>query len=332
MRKLASIQTIQGLSPIHDADVIEQARVLGWSLVVKKCEFRAGDRAVFFEIDSVLPEIPIFEFMRSKKFRVKTVRMRGCLSQGLALPVAVFPQLTELVLDVGSDVTELLGVTKFEVPESSSTSGIAAGPFPSLVPKTDEMRIQSVTDLLHELRGVPCYATVKLDGTSATFAHHEGETWVCGRNIAFKESESNAMWKIERKIGITEKLKALGSYAVQGEICGPKIQGNPLKLSGPSFFAFNVYDIKKGQILGFGEMVRILAELGVEMVPIERVDWVLDGETVESLLQTAEGKYASGNPREGLVIRPMIPQYSTTLNGRASFKVISNQYLLRNEK
>lgn len=77
MRTLASIQRIDALEPIAGADQIEKAKILGWELVVKKNEFKVGDLCIYCEIDSVLPEKPEFEFLRPRKFRVKTIRLRG---------------------------------------------------------------------------------------------------------------------------------------------------------------------------------------------------------------------------------------------------------------
>ena len=119
MRKLASIQTIKYVKPIPDADSIETVGILGWECVSKKGEFQTDDKCVYFEIDSLLPEIPEFEFLRKgcwnetfKKFRLKTIKLRKQLSQGLALPLSVFPNLAKL--NVGDDVTELLGIEKYE--------------------------------------------------------------------------------------------------------------------------------------------------------------------------------------------------------------------------
>lgn len=164
-RKLVSLQCIDHLEPIPGADNIVKARVMGWDVVVKKAEFSPGDRCVFFEIDSLLPrDAPWADFMRARGFRVKTARLRGVLSQGLALPVSILPGD---VPPVGTDVSEALGVTKYE-PVPANTQEIS-GPFPGQVPKTDETRLQSALGVLEELRGRDFYVTTKLDGMSATF-------------------------------------------------------------------------------------------------------------------------------------------------------------------
>src|SRR5689334_6744244 len=136
-RKLVSIQRVDALEPIVGADNIVKARVMGWDVVVKKNAFTPGSPCVFFEIDSVLPDgAPWAEFMRPRGFRLKTVRLRGVLSQGLALPVSI---LGEGVPEIGTDVRERLGVVKFEAPVPIGAG--VAGPFPARVPKTDEIRL-----------------------------------------------------------------------------------------------------------------------------------------------------------------------------------------------
>ena len=110
-RKLVSIQVVERVAPIEGADQIEQARVMGWTVVVKKGEFSPGDRCVFFEIDSVLPDgAPWAEFMRPRGFRVRTLKLRGVLSQGLALPVSI---LDGEVPEPGEDVRDRLRVVKY---------------------------------------------------------------------------------------------------------------------------------------------------------------------------------------------------------------------------
>src|SRR5262245_5423567 len=165
-RKLVSIQRIDGVEPIVNADNIVKARVMGWDVVVKKSELAAGDLCVFFEIDSVLPDgKPWAEFMRPRGFRVKTARLRGVLSQGLALPLDILDGAA--VPEVGTDIRDLLGVVKYE-PVIPDTREIAGG-FPGQVPKTDEIRLQSALGVLDEMRGRDFVITTKLDGSSATY-------------------------------------------------------------------------------------------------------------------------------------------------------------------
>ncbi len=328
-RKLASVQTIESLELIPKADLIVKAQVMGWSVVVRKDEFKPGDQCVFFEIDSVLPESTEWaEFMRPRGFRVKTCKLRGALSQGLALPMAIVPGAH----DVGDDVTEVLGVTKYEPPMPRSQS--AAGPFPSSIPKSDEIRVQSALGVLEELRGSPFYISVKCDGTSGTFAKLDDELIVCSRNIALHRGDDH-FWKVAEKNRLEEKLPE--GFAVQGEVCGPKIQKNRLGLDDHELFIFNVFDIKQERFLDFRDFLAFCHDHELVTVPIERVievDDLAEFEiSLEHFLELARGEYkGTRNRREGIVVRPTTEINSQALEGsRLSFKVLNNDFLLKDE-
>src|SRR5271157_945626 len=123
MRQLAYIETIKNLRPIEGADKIETAIILGWEVVVKRGEFSIGDKVVYCEIDSILPDLPPFEFLRAKKFRIRTIKLKSQISQGIAFPLSVINEVTPSFditkLNVGDDVTELLQITKYD-PEAES--------------------------------------------------------------------------------------------------------------------------------------------------------------------------------------------------------------------
>lgn len=342
-RKLASIQRIESLEPIQGADFILKARVMGWDVVVRKGEFRKRDLCVFFEVDSVLPDgAPWAEFMRPRKFRVKTCKLRGVLSQGLALPLDILPEeYREPYMgphgpvgpQIGDDVSEELGVRKHEIVphDGGAKMGQALGPFPHFVPKTDEIRVQSCLPVLDELKGEPYAITVKCDGTSGTFVHHEGELLVCSRNFAKKKDDTNIYWQVVRKYGLEEKLAARPGIALQGEICGPGLQRNRLMTIEPDLWVFNAYDWQARRHLAHDALVSLCDELGLKMVPVEEVGEEFSY-TLEELLSKADGKYeGTKNNREGLVIRHRYGMYSPTLQGRLSFKVISNRFLLKDE-
>ncbi len=168
-RKLATIQKITNIRPIEGADKIEQVSVRGWNVVVKKGEFNENALCVYMEIDSLLPERPEFEFLRPRKFRIRTMKLKGSISQGIAFPFTILPeeyQLQKLAGDVsiGEDVTEILGITKYEEPIPACLGGTAKGRFPSHSIKTDEERIQNLTELFPEYKKYTWVATEKLDG------------------------------------------------------------------------------------------------------------------------------------------------------------------------
>lgn len=332
-RKLASIRVIEALSPIEGADNIVRARVMGWDVVVKKGEFAVGDRCVFFEIDSVLPsDAPWAAFMQARGFRIKTARLRGVLSQGLALPVHILPA-EAAVPELGTDVSALVRVTKYE-PVLPDTREVA-GPFPGEVPKTDEIRLQSVLGVLEEIRGRDFVVTTKLDGTSTTFFRRgEGELVLCSRNWALRKTDGNAVWRLADELGLAQKLPV--GMVLQGELCGPGIQKNRLGLSRSSFFAFNGYDTLAARYLDHAELAMFCAERGIATVPTERV---VTGDaarafehTLDHYLELAKGTYAgTKNRKEGIVVRPLNEARSEALGGRLSFKIISNEFLLKEE-
>jgi len=330
-RKLASIQRIESLAPIEGADLIVKARVMGWDVVVKRSEFQPGDRCVFFEIDALLPEgQPWAEFMRPRGFRVKTAKLRGVLSQGLALPLDILPE-SRRDLPVGAEVSTDLGVVKYEpvVP----AGGEMAGAFPGAVPKTDEIRLQSALPVLQEIAGKNFYITVKCDGTSATYFKDNGQLIACSRNWAMRPGP-NAYWQLAQRHLLEDKLPE--GLAIQGEICGPGIQKNRLGLKQPELLLFSAYDVRQGRFLGWPELVSLAQNLGVQTVPLERTVEGPAAETfdhsLENYLELAKGTYAgTKNRREGIVVRPLTEQTSPTLGGRLSFKVINNDFLLKDE-
>ena len=336
MRKLASIQQISEIKPIPDADAIELAQILGWQCVVKKGEFKPGDCCVYFEVDSFLPIEDRYEFLRKncfrknellgEGFRIKTITLRGEISQGLVLPLEKFSNLANL--KAGDDVTDLLGVRKWELPEQAMSDGTAVGEKPYGIPTTDETRIQSAPELLPEFEGKPYYISTKMDGTSCTVYVKDGIVGVCGRNYEYKDDGKCSMWKWVHDRNLVDKLKGFGqNIAVQGEFCGAGIQKNRLKLQKPELYVFTVLklgDDNKTARVGLDEMREICARLELTTVPIEE-----EGEnfsySLPELLERAKGRYSSGMDKEGIVIRPITPG---RLGYQAlSFKVINNDFL-----
>ncbi len=333
-RKLVSIQEIGAVEPIAGADNIMQARVMGWTVVVKKGELLPGDRCVFFEIDSVLPDGPAWsEFMRARGFRVRTLKLRGVLSQGLALPVSILDGIAGLegVPELGVDIRDRLGVTKFE-PVLPDTREIAGG-FPAEVPKTDEIRLQSALEVLGEIAGRDFYVATKLDGSSATYFRGADGFVACSRNWALHRS-GNAVWRAAERYKLEEVLPEY--LAVQGELCGPGIQKNRLGLAELDLFIFSAYDARRGVFLGYRELMETCAKLGLKMVPVEKI---VEGDaakayahTLDGWLDAARGIYpGTKNRKEGIVIRPLEEARSEVLGGRMSFKVINNEFLLKDE-
>ena len=335
MRKLASIQKIKALEPIENADAIEIARVLGWQLIVKKGEFLPGDLAVYCEIDSLMPDKPEFEFLKPRGMRIRTIRLRGQISQGICFPLSILP--VDFVVEEDADCTEALGITLYEPPMPACLSGIAKGKFPSFIPKTDETRVQVLQKLLDKYKGEKCYVTEKLDGSSTTFFIHKGEFGVCSRNLELLETEENSYWQVARHMDVENKLRSLNKdFAIQGELIGEGIQDNKLKIRGQTIRFFNAFDIDRFEYLPFHQFAALMEQLQLPAVPIVSTDYELDND-VDAIIQmaTIRSKVRPEVWAEGVVIRPLQEKLDLLLsnenfnNGRVSFKAINPEFLLK---
>ena len=357
MRKLASIARIWQIDPIPDADKIETVHVLGWTCVAGKGDFKKGDLAVYFEIDSFLPVNEHFEFLRAKSYKkndimgegmlLKTMRFRGQYSQGLVVPLSTFPEIDingksddELL---GMDVTDILGVRKWEIEERATESGTIIAERPAFIPKTDETRVQSEPELLKEFAGKPYYITTKMDGSSHSIGiDEEDRVYVCGHNYEYADDGKSGFYEYLKKNDIIKKLhdykeyKGYGTVVLQGEFCGPGIQSNPIGLVKPHWFVFTV--IVNGKRLGLSNMRTVVKALDVEMVPVVEEGEEFPYISAETLLDKADGVYEhyddmkADHAREGLVIRPKEPVYSNLLGTNLSMKAVSNRYLLKKAK
>jgi len=340
----ATIQRIKDIQPIPDADKIELATVMGWQLVTaKENNFKANDFVIYVEIDSITEDRPEYEFLRDRNFRIKTIKLRGQISQGLILPVSLLGDAwidyTENGIDMlypvgnglwanvpyphyneGDDVSEILGIKHYEKPLPLELSGMAIGSFPSFLSRTDEDMVQSCLRKLDALQGKPYYITVKVDGMSATFYKWEERFGVCSRNLELKEHENNVFWKLAHKYSL-ETIKD-GIY-LQGEVAGPGIQKNKLGLKEPDLFIFNVKHIQGNKQISFTEMVQTLEYPGkCKMVPV-----LASGDNfslkLNDLIELANHvKYDNGAAAEGIVVRSQ--------DGLISFKCMNNNYLLKN--
>lgn len=331
-RQLVTIQKILDLAPIPGADAIEVAQVLGWQCVVKKGEFSIGDLCAYFEIDSLLPVADWTDFLRkgdSRPFRLRSITLRKQLSQGLALPLNKVPLPTGDYA-IGQDVTDILGVVKYEMQVPAELAGICKGNFPSFIPKTDEMRLQSHPDLIGEIQGKRVRGTIKMDGTSFTSYRRNDGFGVCSRNMELVESDGNAYWKMARELGLDKFQHFMGNWSLQGELCGPGIQGNKMGLTKPTLFAFSLYDIDRSTYLSHDALVDFCARANIQVVPVV-FDGIIDPTWgVAEFLEFANKQtYDNGTPAEGIVWRPVEETRSEILRGRLSFKTISNTFLAK---
>lgn len=358
-RKLATIRKIENISEIPKADFIEVAQVDLWELVVKKDEFKEGDLCVYFEIDSFLPEDPRFEFLKdlktfngNKGYRLRTIKLRKQISQGLALPLSSFPELKNV--KEGDDVTEKLGITKYDVSLVKSKQGnIKVGnterKFPYFLRKTDQNRIQNLPRYFNTMQDFSFEETMKLDGSSMTcykwtiempwwkkvlskigFKFDTVKFGVCSRNLELKRpndlSKSN-FWYAADKYDIESKLPY--GFALQGELIGPNIQKNHEKVDDFEYRVFDVWNIKEQRHLNPIERKEFMEEYmkGVLHVPIVNNSIKIFKECTgfEPLMNRVKGQSMNkGTISEGRV-------YKCIERPEITFKCINNQYLLKCE-
>jgi RNA ligase (TIGR02306 family) len=341
MRKLATIRKIDALRPIPDADAIECAVVGGWTAVVKKGEYAAGDLAVYCEIDSWIPhtlapflskgkEPRVFDGIQGE--RLRTMKLRGQLSQGLLLPLSTLTMIDSELFE-GLDVSFPLGIVKYEAPVPAQLAGEVKGMFPGWIQKTDQERVQNLKEELdYWLREQHVWeVTEKLDGSSMTVYLRDGEFGVCSRNLELKPSETNSLWKVAIRNELELKLRrANRNLALQGELIGEGIQGNPYKQKGQEFFLFDIYDIDTSKYFTPTERKMFIEEHDIKHVPVlafgaELAD-TLGINSIDGILRFAEGKSVMGMigcEREGVVFKSKAMQ--------CSFKAISNKFLLKSE-
>jgi len=350
MRRLATVQQIAELLPIEGADAIEVARINGWNVVVKKGDFKVDEMAVFCEVDSFLPIQPEYEFLRKSSykkmsdgtegFRLKTIRLRGQLSQGLLINYQTL--ISKLppdengrvdLPDIGEDVTEIMGIVKYEPPIPACLAGQMKGNFPSFLNKTDEERVQNIPSSMYERyksKGKKYYITEKLDGSSCTIYLRGNEFGVCSRNVDLKETEGNTFWGVARQYNIEQILRehceytSFQTFALQGEVIGEGIQGNPYNIKGHQFHIFNLFYSDLDYYANIDELIDFSKKYNLKVVPLLYKDINLPENGMECL-KLAEGKSAlnSNTEREGIVIR--------YFDRSVSFKAISNKFLLKKD-
>lgn len=348
-RKLASVQIIKNIQSIDGADRIEIATVLGWHVVVKKNEFKVGDKVVYFEIDSILPsDNPEFDFLKNSKGKIsplKTRRMMGIFSQGLIMPISILKSDTEP--NEGDDLTEILNVHKKEdeVIEvwCKKPKAFKQNTFPYFIPKTDEERIQNLQEELNEAKDHIFVVTEKLDGTSFTAYIKDGEFNICSRNMTVNQGVESPYSFISKKYDLENKFKTLREilgfdFAIQGEIIGPSIQKNKYALTELDCYLFNFFDIDDQKHIGFNfnkensifDLYKASEYLGMKTVPILKSDFKMIND-IDALVDYSVGKSVlkHGQEREGVVFRLKNNEELSHFGERISFKAINPYFLIK---
>ena len=333
-RKMASIRKIAEIKAIPDADKICAYRVDGWWVVDSINKYQVNDLVVYLEVDSWVPnELAPFltkgteprEYNGVKGERLRTVKLRGQISQGLLLPLEPTCKNIESLLFEDLDVSVPLNVQKWERPIPAQLAGQVRGNFPALVPKTDQERIQNLSKQFDKFMEDTWSITEKLDGSSCTFyLDSEDQFHVCSRNLDLKEDENNSFWKTAKKYDIEGIMRrnSMQGMAIQGEMIGEGIQGNQYKVV-LDFYVYDMYNTKTGQYILPSQLKAACERLGLNHVPILAEGVSLVGSSIQSILSEAEGKSRlNGSEREGIVFK------SESVHDR-SFKAISNKWLLK---
>lgn len=325
MRKLVTIDKIVDIQPIPDADNIEMVRVRNWQCVTQKTNnFKVGDLCVYFEIDSLLPMEPRWEFLGKEGtrkveiegvthegYRIRTMKFRGQIAQGLVMPFSFFEE--ELPTKIGIDITNLLKVVKWERPlfEGMGTMN-PYGNFPYFLTKTDEERIQNIP--LSNLTGV-YDGFEKLDGTSSTYFNYDGRLGCCCKEWELKTDCDNIYTMILKKYKMADIIPY--GIAIQGEIVGPGIQSNRQGFKDKEFRLFRVFDIKEQMYIDYHKE---------KLFPtLQRVPWVCQINTTHFTDIAEYLKLATDleKKQEGLVFYKYSPELPY---GKNSFKVLNNNY------
>jgi RNA ligase (TIGR02306 family) len=349
-RKLASVQRIAEIRPIPEADRICAYRINGWWVVDSVGKYEVGDLVVYAEPDSFIShELAPFlskgkeprEYNGVKGEKLRTIRLKGTLSQGLLLKMEEVLNLetTPIQITEGLDLTEPLGIQKWEAPIPACLGGEVRGNFPSFLVKTDQERCQNIVDeIFEEHKGETYEVTLKLDGSSCTIYAKEGDIGVCSRNLDLKETEGNSFWKAAREQGIIDAMLAYNektghNIALQSELCGEGIQNNQEGIKGQRLFLFDIFDIDNQAYLKPEARISLLNEhlvpLGADLThtPVLHPAMCVTDcfANLDELLAYADGPSMNPNvKREGLVFKSNDSDFT--------FKAISNEWLLSKGK
>jgi RNA ligase (TIGR02306 family) len=325
---LAFIARVAGISTIVGQPDLVLAAVKGWKCIVKKGEFQAGDLAVYCAIGSI-PD---------RMGRVKTVAMGGVMSQGVLGPLSWLKDrgYTDLTKYEEDDSVAMEMNARKHIPKEEQNQYKkmpAHEPFPDIIPKTDSTRLQhDPVAFLAAIQDKSVTVTRKEDGCSCTYYHYNGVTKVCSRNYVWSASDAGASPEYHlmfKKHDLKKKLKTLHrNIAIQGEIVGPGINKNRMKLQEMAFFVFDMFDIDNQRYLGYDEMCLLCMELQLDTVPLlYRGPAAKLNLSLEGFLKLAEEtEYLPGEGAEGIVVNSDDEVWRTR---RVHFKVISNQYLVK---
>lgn len=292
----------------------------GYPCIVRTEEWREGDLAVYVPVDSVVPDVPAFAFLRGHN-RIRAQRLRGIFSMGLL--VKPEPGMVK-----GENVGERLGITKWEAPEPG-LPGTPRGPGLEAEAPPKGYVIPCYTDIegLRRHRGAlapgeEVVITEKIHGANARYMHDGERLWVGSRTELKRESDGNMWWRVARELNLAEKLAYAPMRVVYGELYG-QVQDLKYGVSGFAFRAFDVFSVEAGRYLDHDEAFYVAHSLGIEWVPqIYRGPWD------SALVSHAEGPSTlAPHVREGIVIKPVRERHEHM--GRVILKQHGEGYLTR---
>lgn len=322
--KLATVQQISSIEKHPNADLLEIVSVLGYKAIVKKDQWKVGDFCVFIVPDTVLPDAKWAEFYKAKSSRVKAVKLRNVWSEGIVESVQTVGYAGPL--QTGLDITDAIGVTKYEPPLPQDLS--AKGLLPFNIPKTDEERFNSITDLPY---GELVDVTLKIDGQSCSFYWkvNDDDTvseGVLGRTMEYKwgaenkYSQNQANYDVLNKISFFCRKNGIRGICVRGESYGSGIQKfshNPHASLHLGWAMFSVWLMDEKRYARKGDkfyFTNVAKEINLPTVPLIEENVVLTPELISKYCEGVET--LDGKPFEGVVIQ----------HSKGSFKVINKSY------
>jgi len=335
-RKLATIERIEEIKSIPDADKICAYRVKDWWVVDQVNKYEVGNKVVYIECDAWVPTAVAPFLSKGKEPRVyegiagerlRTVRLKKQLSQGLLLGLSPTCDNIESELFEGLDVSLPLGIIKWEAPIPAQLAGQVRGNLPTGIIKTDQNRVQNIGKYLSEYYNYTFEKTEKLHGSSCTmYLDTNDEFHVCSRNLDLKPDENNSFWKAAIKYNVEQKMRdaQMQGIAIQGELIGEGINGNQYKTQ-LDFYVFDMFNVTTQQYAPSFNRQQIAAKLGLKHVPVIDTVMLDDSWPVEYMLEEAEGlSELNGSSREGIV-------WKCVQDPSISWKAVSNAWLLKND-
>ena len=310
-RILAHVEKIDWVRDIPGADKICTYGVLGWEVIDQKNKYNVGDKIIYVEIDSVMPDKPEYEFLRDKKFRIKTIKLKGQVSQGLILPMSILQQ-EESYFSLGAGITKYLSPSEKEEIYSQEKkianeknklkkfmmrysffrrlflSKKQKSGFPYWVSKTDEERIQNLDfkDVIEKFGDSEVYITEKIDYQSGTWTGKMVPVFngFLGKIIPIKryqfvvcsrnlenKDKNSLYWKIAIKYNLEKILRENPTLTIQGEQGDTKVQGNKYGITEPTMWVFNIIDHEKDYQYNYYEMKTFCNKYNLNIVPLVRI-------------------------------------------------------------